>query len=379
MIFPRRQKIARHSVTKALLHPLITLVSLLSLLLLIFFGTLYQADHGLYEAQHRFFGYGLMLGGYFPMPGVATLLWILSIQLIITMLFVMPLVWKKLGLWIVHCGLLLLLIGGFITKLMAVESQLTLAEGETGHYTTAYQDWEVALWKTHGDTNEVLAYEDKDLKPGANLSLAPYPAQLSVVKYYRNAEAFTDQATGRITPYLNASGIAFMEERKPEKEVTDNTPGLVGTLIEQGQKDRKFFLYGLEQKPLVLKVGGEWVFCQLRRKHYPLSFSLKLTQFLRTLHPGTEIAKSYESYADLQDGLSSRPVKIWMNNPLRYQGYTFFQASFSEDKGTERSTFAVVTNPGRVLPYVSSLMVFGGMLIHFLIRFMGYVRKTARP
>ena len=117
---------------------------------------------------------------------------------------------------------------------------------------------------------------------------------------------------------------------------------------------------------------------QLRRRHYPLDFSLTLTDFIRTLHPGTDVAKSYESYADLQDGLSSRPVKIWMNNPLRYKGYTFFQASFAIDKDGEHSTFAVVTNPGRLLPYISSLMVFGGMLLHFILHFLGYVRRTAR-
>jgi hypothetical protein len=49
------------------------------------------------------------------------------------------------------------------------------------------------------------------------------------------------------------------------------------------------------------------------------------------------------------------------------------------DQGGENSTFAVVTNPGRVLPYVSSLLVFGGMLLHFALSFLGYVRKTARP
>jgi hypothetical protein len=37
----------------------------------------------------------------------------------------------------------------------------------------------------------------------------------------------------------------------------------------------------------------------------------------------------------------------------------------------------VVTNPGRLLPYISSLTVFAGMLLHFLIRFLGYVRRTA--
>ncbi len=295
------------------------------------------------------------------------------------MAFVMPLVWKKLGLWIVHCGLLLLLIGGFITQTLAVESQLTLAEGETGHFTTSYSDWEVAFWKTHGDTNEVLAYVDRDLRPGKTLDLGPYPAQLKVEQYFGNAEAFTDRVTGGAKPFMNASGVAYMESRKPEKEAVANAPGLLATLSENGKVDRKILLYGLEDKPLVLKIGGQPVFCQLRRKHYPLSFAIKLTQFLRTLHPGTEIAKSYESSVELQDGLSSRSVRIWMNNPLRYLGYTFFQASFSEDKDGQRSTFAVVTNPGRVLPYASSLMVFGGMLIHFIIRFLGYVKRTARP
>jgi hypothetical protein len=142
--------------------------------------------------------------------------------------------------------------------------------------------------------------------------------------------------------------------------------------------DRDILLYGLERIPLAVTLGDQRVFLQLRRRHYPLDFSLTLRDFIRTLHPGTEVAKSFESDADLNDGLSSRPVKIWMNNPLRYKGYTFFQASFSLDADAERSTFAVVTNPGRLLPYISSLMVFGGMLLHFILHFLGYVKRTAR-
>jgi hypothetical protein len=289
----------------------------------------------------------------------------------------LPLSWKKLGLWVVHGGLLLLLIGGFITQTLAVESQLTLAEGETGHFTTAYQEWELAIWESRGDTNIVVAYMDSDLRPGAVLDLSPYPARLALGVYHVNADAFTDRATGGRSPYWNVSGIAYLEARKPEKEATQNAPGLIATLHENGKKNREILLYGLERSPLALKIGDQRVFLQLRRRHYPLDFSLKLTDFVRTLHPGTDMARSFESYAELQDGLSSRPVKIWMNNPLRYQGYTFFQASFSQDQGVERSTFAVVTNPGRLLPYLSSLTVFAGMLLHFLLRFLGYVRRTA--
>ncbi len=374
-----RQKAARHPITKAILHPAITLAGLLMLLMLVFFGTLYQADHGLYEAQRIFFNYVIWVAGVVPFPGSSLVLWVLSIQLIVFMLFTLPLVWKKAGLWVVHGGLLLLLVGGFITQVMAVESQLTLAEGDTGHFTTAYDKWEVAVWRSRADTNDVVAYADYDLQPGAVLNLAPWPAKLTVLKYHENAAAFTSMVTGGKLPYLNASAIASLEPRKPEKEAPQNAPGLIAKLSTGKGPDREILLYGLESRPLALTLGGERVLLQLRRRHYPLDFSLHLNDFIRTLHPGTDVAKSYESYVDLQDGLSSRPVKIWMNNPLRYQGYTFFQASFVIDKDGEHSTFAVVTNPGRLLPYISSLMVFGGMLLHFILHFLGYVRRTARP
>jgi hypothetical protein len=374
----RRQRAARHPITKAVLHPALTLASLLILFVLVFFGTLYQTDHGLFEAQRKFFGYGLVLiGGFFPLPAASLVLWVLSIQLTVTMCLVLP--WKpsKAGLWVVHAGILTLLVGGFITQSMAVESQLTLAEGETGHYTTSYHDWEVAFWESRGDTNQVFAYASEALRPGRVLELAPFRARMKVKAYYPNCDAFTTQASGG-PKYLTASGIGFIEQRKPEKEVTQNSPGVVFTLSEAGQPDREILLFGQEIIPLRLKVGGKQALCQLRLKHYPMNMSLKLTDFVKNVHPGTDIPSSFESYADLQEGSSTRPVKIWMNNPLRHQGYTFFQASYAQAPGAaEKSTFAVVTNPGRLLPYISSLVVFGGLLLHFLIKLIPFVRQEA--
>jgi len=373
-----RARIARHRFVKAALHPAITLTGLFMLLLLVFFGTLYQADHGLYEAQRIFFGYIIWVKGVIPFPGSSTVLWVLTLQLVLFMLVQLPLVWKKFGLWVVHGGLVLLLVGGFITQMMAVESQLTLAEGQTGQTTTSYDKWELVAFTTQGDTNTVTAYADDDLKPGAVLHLNEYKSRLTVKTYYGNAAAFTSMATGGVMPYLNASRIASMEPRKPEKESPANAPGVIATLHTEGQEDRDILLYGLERNPLALTLGGERVFLQLRRRNYPLDFSITLRDFIRTLHPGTETPKSFESDVTLNHHGASRDLKIWMNNPLRHEGYTFFQASFSMDQTGEFSTFAVVTNPGRLLPYISSLMVFGGMLLHFMIHFLGYVRRTAR-
>jgi hypothetical protein len=375
----RRQLAARHPLTKLVLHPAITLVSLLILFALVFFGTLYQTEHGLWEAQNKYFGYGVVLvGGVFPLPGASLVLWVLSIQLLVTMALVLPWKARKAGLWIVHLSIFALLLGGFITQTLAVESQMTLAEGEEGHYTTSYQDWELALWESRGDSNHVFAYDARYLKADARLDLEPYKARIQVKAYYRNSDAFTTAAT-RGPKYVNPSGIGTLEQRKPDKEVTRNAPGLIFTLMEPGKPDKEILLYGLEQVPLLLTLSGKPVSLQLRLKHYPLGFSLKLTDFIKNVHPGTDVASSFESYADLKENGGSRPVKIWMNNPLRHEGYTFFQASFSQGPGFEKSTFAVVTNPGRVLPYVSSLLVFGGMLLHFLLRLIPFIRKEASP
>jgi hypothetical protein len=373
-----RQRAARSRFIKAVLHPAITLICLLILFALIFFGTLYQADHGLFEAQKKFFGYGFVLvGGYFPLPAASLMIWVLSVQLSVMM--GLHLAWKlnKIGLWIVHAGIMALLVGGFITQMLAVESQLTLAEGETGYFTTAYHEHELAFWEAKGDTNHVFSYDETALRPGRELDLGPYRAKVKVRAWYQNSDAFTTRATNG-PKYINGSGIGMLEQRKPEKEVTQNAPGLIFTLSETGKPDQEILLYGQELHALPLLLDGKAVFVQLRLKHYPLAFSLKLTDFIKNTHPGTDVPSSFESYADLVEGGGSRPVKVWMNNPLRTHGYTFFQASYAQAQGqVDKSTFAVVTNPGRVLPYASSLAVFGGLLIHFLIKLIPFVRREA--
>jgi cytochrome c biogenesis protein ResB len=52
-----------------------------------------------------------------------------------------------------------------------------------------------------------------------------------------------------------------------------------------------------------------------------------------------------------------------MNQPLRYDGKAFYQASFG--KGDTLSILQVVDNPGWRLPYIACAMVALGLLVHF--------------
>jgi hypothetical protein len=56
--------------------------------------------------------------------------------------------------------------------------------------------------------------------------------------------------------------------------------------------------------------------------------------------------------------------------------YTFYQASYSIDPfGQERSTLAVVKNAGRLLPYISCLMAVSGLITHFLVMFVHFLKR----
>ena len=67
-----------------------------------------------------------------------------------------------------------------------------------------------------------------------------------------------------------------------------------------------------------------------------------------------------------------------MNNPLRYAGLTFYQASF--EPGNDKVTILqVVRNPSWLLPYIAcSLMTFG-LLLQFGIHLVGFVQKRRGP
>jgi hypothetical protein len=62
-----------------------------------------------------------------------------------------------------------------------------------------------------------------------------------------------------------------------------------------------------------------------------------------------------------------------MNNPLRYAGETFYQASFDpDDQGT---VLQVVRNPSWVTPYLACLLVGTGLVVEFLSHLVPFLKR----
>jgi len=66
-----------------------------------------------------------------------------------------------------------------------------------------------------------------------------------------------------------------------------------------------------------------------------------------------------------------------MNNPLRYGGDALYQASYKPDNSG--TVLQVVRNPGWLLPYIACTLVTAGMLLHFSMSLVSFLKRDKLP
>jgi len=354
----------------------IAVLGLLFLFILTFWGTIAQVQNGLFASQERYFSsFYFLAAGFIPFPGAQLVLWVLFVNLMCAFFTRIIFSSEKLGLIVVHLGLILFLVTAFVTLHVAKESHLTLREGESSNVSRSYADWEVAVWPaTKAPTKTVLALDIKDIKVNKYLSFHELNLNFVVKEYYPNAQAFTSPrgAAGIKEKYLNASGINVLKPKPLDKEREKNVAGII--LEQKGQLP--VLLFGLEDEPTKIRVEDKEFFITLRHHRHPLPITVKLIDFMMDKHPGTEVARSFRSKVEIEhDGLRRETV-ISMNEPLRFKDYTFYQASYQIDAmGREGSTLAVVKNGGQLLPYIATFVTFFGLAYHFLVAAFKFQRR----
>jgi cytochrome c biogenesis protein ResB len=163
----------------------------------------------------------------------------------------------------------------------------------------------------------------------------------------------------------------FMElvAAKPKTTNEENLGGITFRISNTPDDQDGIYLV-LEDIPKLpeIKIGNTTYKIHLRKVQRPLPFSIELLDFKRDMHAGTDKAKAYESRVRINDnGLQWESV-ISMNAPLRYKGYTFFQSSFIATPKGDVSVLAVVWNVGRTFPYIASLAMCLGLLLHLFLR-----------
>ncbi len=359
----------------------LTVVCLLILSVLTVIGTLYQVEYGLYMARQRFFDSWIWWGlGFIPFPGTQLVLALLFGNLMANMLWRFRYGWRQSGIILIHMGLILMLAGGWFTRQFGQESYLSLLEGEASNLSLSYHDWELAVWRpADGGRRSVTAIDTHFFDEGQVLPFDEFGVALRVDTFHQNARAFraTDpEVAARVT---NASGITFLEASRPKWEPQENMPGgFFSVRTAGGALPQRLLLFGGDLEPTILNINGEEVAFSLRRKRYVLPMTVSLINFEKSFHPNSDIPRSFASLIEVDLQGVTRDVLIEMNRPFRYQGYTFYQASYADlDHGLHMSTFAIVLNQGRIIPYLATGLTFMGLALHFLIAMFQSRRRTS--
>lgn len=369
----------------------LTVVCLTLGMILVFWGTLAQVDLGLYKAQNEFFRSFVIYWGpkgenwRVPIfPGGYLVGGLLLINLVTAHFKRFRLSREKIGIWMVHVGLILLLLGQLLTDILSRESMLHLREGQAKNYSESTRQCELAVIDTTDpDTDKVVAFPQTLLTPNKEIRNAEMPFALRVKQFFPNS-TLDNRAPEATAPPPANQGIGPRVVVKGLPRVTDmdhrDVPSAVlEVLTPQGASLGTWLVSEFVEQPQSFTWNQRSYQMVLRLQRFYKPFSIRLLQFRHDIYPGTDIPKNFSSRVQLQNPATgeNREVLIYMNNPLRYAGETFYQADW--DRDDHGSILQVVHNPSWLTPYFSCVLVGLGLVVQFATHLLGFTfkRRTA--
>ncbi|GIX03739.1 MAG: cytochrome c biogenesis protein [Planctomycetaceae bacterium] len=301
------------------------------------------------------------------------------------------------GIVLLHAGIGLMMFGGFLVDQTAEEAQMHIREGETVNYVQDIRTFELAVIDPSDPEQDKVTVIPKALllqaaRTGEPISHPLLPFKVKVEQFYANAD-LRKPREGEQSPADQGLGVSWMIEPQRPGSGTDvdskvDFPAAYITLYDRA--DHKLgtwlvsLLFSAQDLSQTVSVDGQQYQLALRFKRTYKPYRFQLIDVRKDDYLGTDTPRNYSSDVRLYDPSRQvdRQVRIWMNNPLRYAGETFYQSSYHRDPQTqqEATTLAVVTNTGWMIPYVSSMLVLIGMLAHFsgtLGRFLLRVHRAS--
>ena len=378
----------------------LTVLLLILSMILILLGTLEQVHWGIWHVQKVYFSSWLC---FYPMDPTAALRiplpagFTLGALLIINLAFAHVRHFKataaKVGNLMIHAGLLLLLGGGFVTAIYQEESAMIIPEGDKRNYSEAFREFEIALVEKSGASDAVVAVPDSILRDlaakglPADVALPGTPYVIVVQAYHPNAmlRAKSQMPEGLALKATQGIGARTELAYKPLPEsYDDNKPNAPTAIVELKTKEKSLGTWALNLNltesfdAQTFEDAGKTYELSLRRTRYYVPFTVQLDKFTHEKYPGTETPRRFASDVTLKEGASSFPFNISMNQPLRHAGLTFFQSSFGSTKdGKNLSVLQVVRNPGWLIPYISVALMSLGLIWHFGVSLLRFLRGRA--
>jgi len=372
---------------RSILVSLRTTVVLLALsIILVFWATLDQVQLGVWGVQQKFFHAFLVFahagslvvpvfpGGY--MIGI-----LLLANLIAAHLFRLKLTWRKLGIWLTHAGLILLLLGELVSGLVQRDYMMRLDEGETKNYAESNRNYELAVIDTTDPKfDDVVAIPSALLSRDAAIQTPKLPFRVVPKGYFPNSDVQMRSSAPNAPASLATTGMGTMLAITPmEISYAEDAHNMPAAYVELVGPSGSLGTYAVVDStrlpnPQSFSFAGRDFKLLLRPSRRYQDFSLTLQKFSHDIYPGTDIPKNFSSKITLNppDGGPKRDFLIFMNNPLRYGGLTFYQASYD---GEHTTILQVVRNPSWLVPYIACAAITLGLVVQFLIHLAGFAKR----
>ncbi len=364
-------------------------------MVLILFGTIDQVNLGIHGATEKYF-YTVFVTQYIDsiginvpyMPGGYLIGFALFVNMIAAIIYRFKFSTQKLGIWMVHVGFILLLLGEFISSVFQHETSLTIDEGQTVDFTESFRNSELAIIDTTSpDKDRVYAIPQAMLERKQQITNEELPFYISVDSFLPNSvvqrrnESTPDSArlanrgiglqayaieipeTGKMNDRNVPAAIITLFSKETGKDGSE----VIGTWLVREFVPNQTFTYKDREYTILM-----------RREREMINYAIALKDFSHDRYLGTNIPKNFSSEVVVRDKTtgSEQDFLIYMNHPLRYDDLTFYQQGFMNDDKT--TILQVVRNPGRNLPYISCTIMTLGLIIQFGISLQRFSKKRKK-
>lgn len=253
--------------------------------------------------------------------------------------------WKKFGAFIVHLAFVAILVGAALTRYFGYEGVIHIREGLS--------------------ENEMLTVKSY-FTIKTEKEFLEYPLALGQIG--NNDFSYETMVEGKVL-HINY------------KSYHAGAKGELNTLIVEARYDNKLKTVKIEggagwiEPPVVVRFDDVEVELAWGSKVIALPFSFKLLDFELQRYPGSQSPSSYASELEVIDNSTTFPYRIFMNHPLTYKGYKFFQSSYDlDEKGT---ILEVNKDPGKWPTYFGYFLLCVGFVGNFFTKGSRFVKLRA--
>jgi ABC-type transport system involved in cytochrome c biogenesis permease subunit len=313
---------------------------------------------------------------------------------------------RRAGVIVLHAGIGLMMFGQWFVGRYDAEEQITMAEGQTINYAQDIRSVELA----------VIDHQSPDFPAQDDVLVIPLTHNGHPTSFLDTKSVTDDRLPFKIEilDYQKSSSVEMLREGDSAPVDTGNNRGFrlvparpaSGAMSSDVELASGYFrlldkrtneplgTYLLSQKVLGMRAGQVRAFdletvavdgkpfdMQLRFVRNYKDYTLRLIDVRKDDYLGTTIPRNYSSQVQLADASRgvNQELTIWMNNPRRYAGETFYQSGYQQDAlGGEYTTLQVVRNHGWMIPYVACMICVVGMGYHFSLLLLRFLDRQGR-